>query len=131
MYEGSLDQFLREPVGSWRTLLRYYDLWWEHRAVPSGFLLVRYEDLMEDPTAEVATVSQFLGLDLRPVDVAYGVEAAAFDTMRRMEHDGVLDTAALRPGDKSDPDSYKTRRGKVGGYVDYMTPETIESCGPR
>jgi hypothetical protein len=25
----------------------------------------------------------------------------------------------------NDPESYKTRRGKVGGYVDYLTAEDI------
>ncbi len=32
----------------------------------------------------------------------------------------------LKPADKSDYDSYKTRRGKVGGYRDYFSEEQIE-----
>ena len=31
----------------------------------------------------------------------------------------------LRPGDRENPESYKARRGKVGGYADYFTDEEI------
>jgi len=31
----------------------------------------------------------------------------------------------VRPGDGGNPDSFKVRRGKVGGYRDYFTPEQI------
>ena len=36
-----------------------------------------------------------------------------------------LKEEALRPCDAHDPDSYKVRRGKVGGYVDYLAPSDI------
>jgi hypothetical protein len=28
----------------------------------------------------------------------------------------------MQPSDTLDPDSYKVRRGKIGGYQDYLTP---------
>jgi hypothetical protein len=31
----------------------------------------------------------------------------------------------MQPGDTRDPDSYKVRRGKIGGYQDYFTPEQV------
>ena len=32
----------------------------------------------------------------------------------------------LQPGDVNDPESYKVRRGKIGGYVDYLDPSDVE-----
>ena len=32
----------------------------------------------------------------------------------------------LRPGDKTDAESFKTRRGVVGGYTDYLGDTEIE-----
>ena len=37
-----------------------------------------------------------------------------------------LNTEALRPKDAADPDSYKVRRGKVGGFADYLAASDIE-----
>jgi hypothetical protein len=31
----------------------------------------------------------------------------------------------VKPGDEGNPDSFKVRRGKVGGYRDYFTPEQV------
>ncbi len=30
------------------------------------------------------------------------------------------------PGDHSDPESFKTRKGRVGGYADYLCGKEIE-----
>jgi hypothetical protein len=32
----------------------------------------------------------------------------------------------LSPGDKNNQESYKTRKGKVGGYVEYMDDDDLE-----
>jgi hypothetical protein len=31
----------------------------------------------------------------------------------------------LRPGSLDDEESFKTRRGKVGGFADYLSPEDV------
>lgn len=42
-----------------------------------------------------------------------------------MEQKAAFGSARLRPGDATDAESYKVRRGKVGGYVDYFAPAEI------
>ena len=34
----------------------------------------------------------------------------------------------LTPRDKGDPETYKVRRGKIGGYVDYLSPDDVAFC---
>ena len=34
---------------------------------------------------------------------------------------------SMKPGDASDPSSYKVRRGKVGGWTDYVSEEQAEA----
>ena len=64
------------------------------------------------------------------------VEISSFENMRRLEA-GVegakgsergtdLNKEALRPKNADDPDSYKVRRGKVGGYTDYLGAADVE-----
>ncbi len=33
----------------------------------------------------------------------------------------------LRPGDRNDEESFEVRKGKVGGYVEYLSADEIES----
>jgi hypothetical protein len=53
------------------------------------------------------------------------VAFASFDNMRRLEETGATGSARLRPGRQGDHDTYKTRRGKVGGHADELSPDQI------
>jgi hypothetical protein len=37
----------------------------------------------------------------------------------------VAECIELAPKDPTNTDTYKTRRGKIGGYVDYLTPDDV------
>lgn len=129
-YEGELHDFIHEPAGGFDTIVRYYNLWAENRHVPKGFLLVRYEDLHRRTEAELARVLDFMGLsDVDDATVGEGVAYASFDRMRKMELEDRFGSDKLRPGDRSDLESFKTRKGQVGGFVDYLQPEQIQGLG--
>lgn len=131
-FRGDLPSFLRHPIGSVDTLIAYYNIWAENRHVPAGFLLVRYEDLHRDAPGELRRVLAFLGVrDVPDAVIDDAVRYASFDNMRRMEREGAFASGALRPADRKDPESYKTRRGRVGGYVDYLSPEEIAYLDQR
>lgn len=51
---------------------------------------------------------------------------ACFDNMRQLEQNNKFNHYKLQPGEKNDPESYKTRLGKVGGFVDYLTEVDID-----
>ncbi len=125
-YSGTLQQFLRERKGSLDTILAYYNIWAAERARPRGFCMVRYEDLRTDTAGQLRRLLRFAGVeDISDAHVEEAVRFASFDSMRAMETGDALGTGRLRPRDPGDAESFKTRRGKVGGYVDYLSPEEI------
>jgi len=125
-YEGTIREFINEETGSFDSLLRYYAVWGRDGHLTKDFLLVRYEDMHANPHRELRRVLDFIGLPgATDAVVNEAVEYASFDHMKEMEKKGAIATGALRPEDKDDPDSYKVRRGKIGGYVDYLTPEEV------
>lgn len=126
-YDGELSDYLHEPVGSFDTLLRFYNIWAENRHVPKAFLLVRYEDIYANPQNELRRVLDFLGLQaISDGVIAEAVSYAFFDNMRRMEEEDEFDSGKLRPKDRSDKESYKTRKGEVGGFAEYLNANQIE-----
>jgi hypothetical protein len=126
-YGGTLPEFLAEERGGVDTLIAFYNSWADQASVPQRFLLTRYEELRADPAAGLREVLDFLGLDdVSDRSVEHAVEAARFERMRKLEEAGQASTDKLRPGVAGDEESYKTRRGIVGGYTDYLTPGDVE-----
>ena len=61
--------------------------------------------------------------------IAGAVEYSSVENMRKLEERNVFWLAGgrMKPGKKGDPNSYKVRRAKVGGYKDYFDEtETAE-----
>jgi len=125
-YAKDLSSFLRCPRGSVDTMLRFYDLWAKNRRVPASLLLVRYEDLQRDTAGELRRILEFVGVaDLPESLLREAVTFASFDNMRRMEESDAAGSGRLRPGDPTDPESFKTRKGRIGAFADYLSPEEV------
>jgi hypothetical protein len=120
-YQGTLGDFLHEPVGSLASLVAFYNVWAEQRHVPRVFHLARYEDIHADPAGALRGVLDAVGLPgVCDEIVAGAVEATTFDRMQALEASGTAATKALVPPDPGDPESYRVRRGVVGGFSDYL-----------
>jgi hypothetical protein len=53
------------------------------------------------------------------------VDASSFERMKKMEHNNEHDRSWLKAGDVQDEESFKVRRGKIGGYIDYLEDDEI------
>jgi hypothetical protein len=132
IFEGSLADFINRPAGGFDTILRYFAIWAQNREVPADFLLLRYEDLKADPAAELRRALDFLGLrEITDATIAEAVCFASFENMRKMEAEGRFQSGMLRPGDQTNQNSFKTRKGKVQGYLDYLSPEQAAVLSER
>jgi hypothetical protein len=114
--------FVRQRRGGLESVVEFYRVWLEQRSRAQEFLLIRYEDLHRDPHAELRRVMEFIGVaDVATETLGAAVAESRFDSMRKLEASGAIAAEALTPGAAGDVDSYKTRRGEVGGYRDYLT----------
>ena len=107
---------LEEAIG-------FYNRCAAHLAAMPDALLVRYEDMRADPRRELKRIMALAGADFSDEEIAEAVAFASFDNLRKMERDNTLQTTRLRPGNINDTDSYKVRRGKVGGFREYFSAE--------
>ncbi len=121
-----IHEFVRLPRLGAKRLIKYMNFWYENRNEFGDFLLLRYEDLKENPKKHFGRFIDFLQIDRDNEVLSSAVEASSFDNMRKAEKSGKVDNARLKPTNKEDEESYKTRRGVVGGYVDYLDESDIE-----
>jgi hypothetical protein len=137
-FHGDLPALLRHRVFGVERVVNIMNRWINEWADHSRLHVLRYEDARREPETTFAAALRFL-LPTLALDVAAlrrAIEISSFENMRRLEAgtkdaQGTelvvgLNTEALRPKDAADPDSYKVRRGKVGGYADYLAAPDIE-----
>ena len=104
-------------------IIDYLNLWDRESDRVQNLLIIRYEDMRKDPGAVLAQVMEFINDTPAKEDaVAGAVEYSSVENMRKLEEKSVFWLAGnrMKPGKKGDPNTYKVRRAKVGGYKDYF-----------
>ena len=109
-----------------QTIIRFYNAWAAALPRVGKSLLIRYEDMRADPGAVLARLLEFTGHDPDRDMVQRAVEASSFERMKKMERNNEFDRSWLKAGDSTDEESFKVRRGKIGGYADYLEDTDIE-----
>lgn len=106
-------------------VIDYMNMW--IKALPSHerHLLLRYEDLRSRSADELARIARFLGERFSSDQIHDAVQFASFERLQQKERDNFFNNKRLQARDKENPNSFKVRRGKVGGYRDYFTDDQI------
>ena len=123
--EVSIFDFVMDPRVGLPEIIAFLELWERELPRCAGSLVVRYEDMRADPEGALRRVLAFLGTPGSDAQIKDAVAYAAYDNMKRLEQKRVfwLSGLRLRPGDRANPQSYKVRRAKVGGWRDYFDAE--------
>ncbi len=121
----SVPEFLLSPRFG-VSAIAAYNQHWERTvaALPRG-LALRYEALREAPLEHLRRLMAFLGTPASDEVLEAAIAFADFASLRQKERDGFFLSDELRPPATADENALKVRRGKIGGYRDYLTPEQI------
>ena len=129
VFQGDMKSFLRDPQWGLARLLAFNAGWYEARDRLRDFQLVRYETMVERTADELARVVDFMrlpGIDRR--DIEASAERNRFETMKQREAAGDLYRQygdRFSQGGRDNDEGLKVRRGKIGGYRDYLDAADI------
>jgi hypothetical protein len=119
--------FVTNPACGVPRIIDFFNGW--ARALPElkDILIIRYEDMREDPAAVMQRVLDFVGTPGTPQQIEQAVEFASYKNMKKLEEKRVFwaSGARVKPGDRKNPNSFKVRRAKVGGYRDYFDDRQV------
>ena len=123
----SIYDFVMRPGAGLPKIIDFMNAWAAEAPRMRDFLLVRYEDIRADPGGQLERIVRFLDAPVDAEAIRAAVDFASVENMRSMEQRKVfwLSGGRMTPRDKSNPDSYKVRRAKVGGYRDYFDDEQV------
>src|SRR6266496_1880346 len=120
----SVSEMLRDRRFGVRAIIDAMNDWINEFSGRDNFTLVRYEALRASPDEHFRDLLAVLG-EAEPDGTIFqdALEFSRFDNMQKLEAAGAFDSNILHPGDVRDPESFKVRRGKIGGYREYLSAE--------
>jgi hypothetical protein len=129
-YPWKLDDFIDEIMayGCIRRAEPHLIRWdkqvllWIERAKRQPVKMVRYEDMHQDRGKVLREVVEFVGIDCPPADLDLAVERSSFENMRENEQTFGAEPYSGTKGERG----FFTRRGKVDGWKDELTPLLVQ-----
>jgi len=125
--QKSISDLLRDKKFGICAIVKTMNDWLNEFSGRDDFTIIRYESLREAPAENFRTLLAFLGETVPDMSIFQDAfDFSRFDNMQKLEAAGAFDSKILRPGDVRDPESFKVRRGKIGGYREYLSAEDQE-----
>jgi hypothetical protein len=120
--QKSVSELLRDKRFGIRGIVRAMNDWLDEFSDRKDFTIVRYEALRASPAEHFRDLLAVIGETTPYMSIFQeALEIYRFENMQKLEAAGVFDSKILHPGDVRDPESFKVRRGKVGGYREYLS----------
>lgn len=124
----SISDFIKDETLGFNRIIHYYNLWHKSRNIPKEFLLIKYEDLLENGEGELQKINEYLNLNISVSDIKKVYKNSSANKMRRKELANQLDGFKDFGKEKN---QLKVRNAKIGGYVKELSEEDIAYCNAQ
>jgi hypothetical protein len=123
--EVPIFEYIMESRFSIRHTIDFLNSWATELDKTRSYLLVRYEDMRTEPARTLGNVLAFMQIHASSDELGQVAEWSSFENMKKQEQNQTFTNGSRRLiiKDPNNPDAFKVRRGKVGGYRDYFTAE--------
>lgn len=127
IYSGTISQFIRDEQFGISKAVEFLNIWHKNRKIPTELIVVKYEDILNNPIGELLRVVHFLDLPVSQEAACSSVDFASFDNMKTLESSKDSNTGSEYLGIKqnSSNEAYKVRKGKACGFTDYLSAQDI------
>jgi hypothetical protein len=122
-----IEEFLPDWIGGkvWDRLGNWGDhvtSWLSTRGDRPGFVMLRYEDLIEDPARELVKVANLLGIEPSPERLARAADLSSADRMRQLEQTQGKKWVQTRYTRQDKP---FVRKAASGGWKAVLSPKSV------
>jgi hypothetical protein len=103
------------------TVIAFMNHWMRYAKGNPRVRIIRYEDMRQDPALWLKQITDHFGGDFTTEELEDAVAFGAFDNLKKLERARYFDDAHLQARNNEDPQSFKVRSGKIGGYAEHFT----------
>lgn len=126
VFDGTISEFIATEEFGVEKILGFYNIWLQNQHTPESLLFIRYEDLHQDPRGTLGKVLEFIGETSPDGDlIDNSIEYCSFNNLKKLEAQNKFRKGILKPANTDDPESFKVRKGKIGGYTEYLSAEDV------
>lgn len=108
-----------------KNIIKFSNIWYES-CVKKESSIFFYEDIKMNPQTEFSRLLSFLG-ESKINEKAFhkAIQETDFETMKMKEKANISNSKYLNAIDLKDNDTYKSRKGKVNGFLDYLDENQV------
>lgn len=124
----SVYDFVKHEGQGLNHIIDFMNAWARELDKIDNLLVVRYEDLRADAASEMARVVEFLGMEPNREYLEDMAEFASVENLRKKEQENYFwrSGSRVQAKDVNDPNTYKVRKAKVGGFRDYFDDDQVD-----
>jgi hypothetical protein len=125
--EISVYDFVKHEGQGLLHIIDFMNAWARELPRVENLLVVRYEDLRATPEQEMAKIVEFLGMELSEEFLRDTAEFASVENLRKKEQENYFwrSGSRVQAKDVNDPNTFKVRKAKVGGFRDYFDDDQV------
>ena len=124
-FDGSMSEFVRHPVWGIDRLLHFYGRWSAYLEGTPSKIVIKYEDLHKDPSKELQQLFDLINCPMSKPSIESAVEYGQLQNLKKLSASKLGHVKRIRATDSDNAESAKIRKGKIGGYTDYLSVEDI------
>ena len=123
----SVYEFVKDENQGLVHVIEFMNRWARELSKIENLLVVRYEDLRSSPETQMGRIVEFLGMQPDAEMLADTVEFASVENLRKKEQENYFwrSGSRVQARDVNDPNTFKVRKAKVGGYRDYFDDDQV------
>ena len=126
-YDKNISSFIRDRTHGIESIIDVMNKWSRQLAGHRDCLWISYESLKADTQRALIQIVEFITNHSANSDrISEAVQFGDFKNMKKMEASGSFNTTILSPTNPNNQNSYKVRKGKVGGYKDELSGTDVE-----
>lgn len=122
IYRRGLSAFIRDDLVGIDKVIAFMNMWIDGSDCLEDFFLLSYEQFHSDSQFTFESVLRFLGVPVDHHASRAAVEASSFERMKNRESQGSMKEPWMRAGAGETEHGMKVRKGKVGGFLEELTP---------
>ncbi|MHA2279396.1 MAG: sulfotransferase domain-containing protein [Promethearchaeota archaeon] len=138
VYNNTLSDYIRrDDQYGIDSLVEYMNEWHCGRERFRSFMPVSYENLHVTPCEVVRRILEFIDVDCSDKVIRRATDYARFENMKKIEVTGKGNLIKKYHGTfgvrhiASDPESFRVRQGKIGGFINYLSVKDIAYVNER
>ena len=119
-----MKEFVRSREYGIHAMCAYLNSWSDRLAANQNCMVLSYENLHADTAATLERLLNYLDIPVDTENLRMAIESSSFAAMKKIEKESTIPGTNFNFS-RDDEDCARVRKGKVGGYTDYLDDADI------